>query len=109
MAQLTLNKYVRSSFRLFSIINGAEATQPMVPTKPEVRLTKSKMGGCRVTICIKLKRFDAWLISIALFRPMRSHNKPAGNATSPVAMAFAVNILPMKSGWKPIAPKFRYK
>ncbi len=37
-------------------------------------------------------------MSIVLLGPNRSQTIPAGKAMKPVAMALAVNMLPMKSG-----------
>jgi hypothetical protein len=48
-------------------------------------------------------------MSKAFFGPMRSQIKPAGKATKPVASALMVNIMPMKSGWKPISLRLRYR
>ena len=54
-------------------------------------------------------RFKVTPISKALLRPRRSHSRPAGKATSPVAIAPTANMLPMKSGSKPTSFKFRYR
>jgi len=79
-------------------MNGDEATHPSVPIKPEARLVKRRIEGCRVTIWKMLMKFAVKPIIIALLEPRRSQIRPAGNATKPVAMAPAVKMLPMKSG-----------
>ena len=89
---------MRSSCLLFSIINGAEATQPIVPIKPEPRLATSRMGGCKTCIWIMFMKFAIKPMSKAFFGPMRSQIRPAGRATKPVASVLMVNIMPMKSG-----------
>ena len=58
---------------------------------------------------MRLMKFDIKPMSNDFLGPMRSQSKPAGKATKPVAIALAVNMLLIKSGWNPTSGRLRYR